>query len=186
MNFAFSKCFILKYCMCSLRVSLSRSLFYVYSTGFTPFTPATPQPVSNMRSSREDILSVSLTVICTESVLRLYYGYGRCKPNVEKNSCGITGYKHHLITRFMTNKNRAVLGDGIKRCEPNGYSNSTRSALCDPVTPLHRRRPRAKGPSLFPFVAHEVVAREAREALRASVEPHDGLLQMDIELVNNT
>ena len=29
------------------------------------------------------------------------------------------------------------------------------------------------------FVAHELVAREACEALRAAVEAHDGLLQMD-------
>ena len=85
----------------------------------------------------------------------------------------------------MTRTKRAVLGDGIKRGAKRAVQLLTRSALCDSVTPLHRRRPRAQCPSLFPFVAHDVVARKAREALRASVEPHDGLLPMDIELVNN-
>ena len=37
----------------------------------------------------------------------------------------------------------------------------------------------ARGPSSLALVAHELVAREAGEALRAAVEPHDGLLQMD-------
>ena len=67
--------------------------------------------------------------------------------------------------------------------ETNGYSVTNEKCSVRPGHPSrHRRRPRAQGegPSLFPFVAHEVVAREAREALRASVEPHDGLLQMDI------
>ena len=72
------------------------------------------------------------------------------------------------------------MGSNASQVSQTGTVTNEISALCDPVTPLRRRKPRAQGPSLFPFVAHEVVAREAREALRASVEPHDGLLQMDI------
>ena len=54
-----------------------------------------------------------------------------------------------------------------------------------PGHPSTQAQAKSAGPSLFPFVAHDVVARKAREALRASVEPHDGLLPIDLELVNN-
>eukprot|EP00964_Phaeocystis_antarctica_P156469 scaffold126132_cov69-Phaeocystis_antarctica.AAC.7 len=60
--------------------------------------------------------------------------------------------------------------DRVKRGEPHP----------PPYTPA--RRPKfkhARRVASLAFVAHELVAREACEALRAAVEAHDGLLQMD-------